>query len=91
MIGEPVLFDVFFATGDLSDYRATLRADGAMMRRFNRAVRAHNVLKGDSKIYVSLAHTDADVRPGAGCVRRGGQGSRLTVVPITEETRRYVP
>ncbi len=64
VIGEPVLFDVFFATGDLSDYRATLRADGAMMRRFNQAVRAHDVLKGDSKIYVSLAHTEADVRQG---------------------------
>jgi len=61
VIGEPVLFDVFFASGDLADYRATMRADGDMMRRFNRGVREHNVLKGDSKIYVSLAHTDADV------------------------------
>lgn len=61
VIGEPVLFDVFFATGDLADYRATLRVNGDMARRFNRAVREHNVLKGESKIYVSVAHTDADV------------------------------
>lgn len=61
VLGEPVLFDVFFATGDLADYRATLRANGEMARRFNRVVREHNVLKGESKIYVSVAHTEADV------------------------------
>ena len=61
VIGEPPLFDVFFATGDLADYRATLRADADMMRRFNRSLREHGVLKGDSKIYVSLAHDAADV------------------------------
>ena len=61
VIGEPPLFDVFFATGDLHDYRATLRADAEMMRRFNRRMREHGVLKGDSKMYISLAHDDADV------------------------------
>ena len=33
-----------------------------MMRRFNRGLRERGVLKGDSKIYVSLAHDDRDVR-----------------------------
>ena len=61
VIGEPPLFDVFFAPGDISDYRATQRADAEMMRRFNRRLREHGVLKGDSKIYVSLAHDAADV------------------------------
>lgn len=61
VIGEPVLFDLFMATGDLADYRATLRADGERMRRFNRTMREHAVLKGDSKIYVSLAHDERDV------------------------------
>jgi glutamate-1-semialdehyde 2,1-aminomutase len=32
-----------------------------MMRRFNRCLRENGVLKGDSKIYVSLAHDAADV------------------------------
>ena len=62
VIGEPVLFDVFFASGELADYRATLRVDGEMMRRFNRGLRENGVLKGDAKIYVSLAHDDRDVR-----------------------------
>jgi glutamate-1-semialdehyde 2,1-aminomutase len=61
VIGEPPLFDMFCATGDLHDYRATQRADAEMMRRFNRRMREHGVLKGDSKMYISLAHDAADV------------------------------
>jgi glutamate-1-semialdehyde 2,1-aminomutase len=61
VIGMPVLFDVIFATGAVTDYRATLRADVEAMRRFNQSLRAAGVLKGDSKFYVSTAHTDADI------------------------------
>ena len=61
VIGEPPLFDVIFATGDMADYRATLRADVEMMRRFNRRLRGHGVFKGDSKMYMSVAHNAADV------------------------------
>jgi glutamate-1-semialdehyde 2,1-aminomutase len=61
VIGEPPLFDVIFATGDMADYRATLRADVEMMRRFNRRLRGHGVFKGDSKMYMSVAHDAADV------------------------------
>ncbi|HVC63127.1 MAG TPA: aminotransferase class III-fold pyridoxal phosphate-dependent enzyme [Acetobacteraceae bacterium] len=62
VIGEPPLFDVCFATGDIADYRATLRADTEMMRRFNRRLRESGVLKGESKMYMSLAHDAADVQ-----------------------------
>ena len=61
VIGMPVLFDAIFATGDIVDYRATLRQDMDAMRRFNRSLRAAGVLKGDSKFYISTAHTEADV------------------------------
>ena len=61
-IGMPVLFDVMFATGEMADYRSTLRQDMDAMRRFNRCLRSDGVLKGDSKFYISTAHTDADVR-----------------------------
>ncbi len=44
------------------DYRATLRADAEMARRFNRRFREAGILKGESKFYVSLAHDAADVR-----------------------------
>jgi len=71
VIGCPVMFDVIFATGEVTDYRATLRADAAMGRRFNAAVRAHGVLKSDGKCYVGLCHTEADVADALGAFRAG--------------------
>lgn len=61
VIGEPPLFDVVFADGEMNDYRDTARGDVQMMRRFNLLLRQHGVLKGDSKFYVSLAHDERDV------------------------------
>jgi len=61
VIGEPVLFDLIFATGDVSDYRAGLGQDFEALRRFNRILREEGVLKGDTKCYVSTAHDAADV------------------------------
>jgi len=61
VIGEPVLFDLIFATGEVSDYRAGLRQDVDALHRFNKALREQGVLKGDTKFYVSTAHDEADV------------------------------
>jgi glutamate-1-semialdehyde 2,1-aminomutase len=61
VIGEPPLFDVVFADGDMKDYRDTARGDAAMMKRFNQLLRENGVLKGDSKFYISLAHDERDV------------------------------
>jgi len=60
--GEPPLFDVVFSSEPVRDYRSTLRGDGEMMRRFNALLRERGVLKGESKYYVSLAHTPDDIR-----------------------------
>lgn len=62
VIGEPPLFDVFFGEDDAVDYRSHTRGDAARLRRFNTLLRERGVLKGDSKFYVSLAHTGEDVR-----------------------------
>ena len=62
VVGEPPLFDVYFTQDDITDYRSTLTADKRMMSRFNDLMLANGVLKGDSKFYVSLAHTAADVQ-----------------------------
>ena len=61
VIGEAVLFDLIFATGDIVDYRSGLGQDFEALRRFNRVLRSQGVLKGDSKYYVSCAHDVADV------------------------------
>src|SRR5690242_5041617 len=62
VIGVPPLFDVLYTTGDIDNYRATLRGDAEMSRRFNRRFREGGILKGESKFYVSLAHDAADLR-----------------------------
>jgi glutamate-1-semialdehyde 2,1-aminomutase len=62
VIGEPVLFDVVFAEGEISDYRSGLRQDADALRRFNLTLRGEGVLKGDTKFYVATVHDDDDVR-----------------------------
>jgi glutamate-1-semialdehyde 2,1-aminomutase len=62
VVGEPPLFDVVFTGEPVRDYRGTLRGDGDLLRRFNALLRERGVLKGESKYYVSLAHTPEDIQ-----------------------------
>ncbi len=62
VIGEPPLFDVVFAAGEVHDYRGVLAGDAETAKRFNKLLRERGILKGESKYYVSLAHTEEDVR-----------------------------
>jgi glutamate-1-semialdehyde 2,1-aminomutase len=59
--GEPPVFDMFFTDRPIVDYRATLTADRERIKRFNAELLRRGVVKAVNKIYVSLAHTDADV------------------------------
>ena len=61
VVGEGVLFDVFFSEHDIVDYRSTLLADKERLGRFNRLLRERGVFKGDSKFYLSTAHGESDV------------------------------
>ena len=61
VIGEPPMFDVIFTDVPISDYRSTLKGDKQMLQRFNQLLRARGVFKGDTKFYVSTAHTQEDV------------------------------
>jgi len=60
--GEPPLFDVVFSAEPVRDYRGTLAGDAGLLRRFNALLRERGILKGESKYYISLAHTPEDVR-----------------------------
>ena len=62
VIGEPVLFDIVFAEGEIFDYRSGLQQDAEALRRFNAALRSRGVLKGDTKFYVSTVHDAEDVK-----------------------------
>ena len=61
VIGEPPLFDILFFDGPVKDYRDTIKADKAMAAKFNKLLRERGLMKGESKYYVSLAHTQTDI------------------------------
>ncbi len=61
LVGDPMLFDVVFAEGEVRDYRDTLRSDPARSATFNKGLRARGILKPPSKFYVSLALDEADL------------------------------
>ena len=61
VVGVPSLFDVVYATGEIANYRDMQRQDLDVQARVNRHLRDAGILKGDSKYYMSLAHTADDV------------------------------
>jgi glutamate-1-semialdehyde 2,1-aminomutase len=61
VVGDAPMFDIVFTDKDVTDYRGTM-GDPQAMARLNVLLRERGILKGDSKYYVSLAHTAEDVR-----------------------------
>jgi glutamate-1-semialdehyde 2,1-aminomutase len=64
--GEAPVFDILFTDRPVVDYRATLTADRERIARFNAECLRRGLVKAVNKIYVSLAHTDADVAEALG-------------------------
>ena len=64
VIGEPPCFDVVFTPNKtpIRNYRDMLTNDPVLTRRFNALVRERGIMKSEQKYYVSLAHTQDDVR-----------------------------
>jgi len=61
VVGDAPMFDIIFTEREVQDYRSSL-GDEATMKRCNAFLRAHGVLKSESKYYISAVHTDEDVR-----------------------------
>src|SRR5213078_4661268 len=55
ILRRPGAYEQVFKTGD------TLKADKAIAARFNQLLRERGLMKGETKYYVSLAHTQADI------------------------------
>jgi glutamate-1-semialdehyde 2,1-aminomutase len=64
--GEAPVFDILFTDQEIVDYRATLTADRRRIALFNEECVRRGVVKAVNKIYVSLAHTDADIEETLG-------------------------
>ena len=63
VIGHDTVFDIYFTDDDkpIADYRDTAKADKAKMMKLNDLLLERGVFKGDTKYYVSTAHTDDDI------------------------------
>ena len=59
--GEPPMFDAIFTASPVTDYRSAMAGDGGLSVRFNALLRERGVFKSANKLYVSLAHDEADV------------------------------
>ncbi len=68
LVGDPVLFDVVFSAGPVTDYRGTIAGNAEHAKRFNRSLRSQGILKSDAKVYPSLALTDEDVAKTVGAI-----------------------
>jgi glutamate-1-semialdehyde 2,1-aminomutase len=60
VVGDAPMFDVVFTDREVKDYRSAM-GDEVAMKRLNAMLRSRGILKGESKYYISLAHTDEDV------------------------------
>ena len=60
-VGEPGGFDILFTAEPVTDYRSLQKADGGLARAFTTELIKRGVVKNTQKMYMSLAHTDADV------------------------------
>jgi glutamate-1-semialdehyde 2,1-aminomutase len=69
VVGENPLFDVVFTDEPVNDYRGVLSQNRELLRRFNGELLARGILKGNSKMYLSVAHTSADVEQTLAAVR----------------------
>jgi glutamate-1-semialdehyde 2,1-aminomutase len=59
--GEPCLFDIVFTGQPIVDYWSWESGDKAKSSHFNAVLRERGVIKGTSKFYVSVAHTQDDI------------------------------
>ncbi len=63
LVGVECLFDVYFTDQPITTYRSSLKADKAMLGRFNMLLLEKGILKGyPQKFYIGLCHTEEDVQ-----------------------------
>ena len=61
IVGEPPVFDIFFTSSEVKDYRSSQNANKDLLMRFNKLLLQKKIFRGDTKFYTSLAHTDEDI------------------------------
>ena len=61
VVGEGPVFDVYFCSNEISNYRDTMGADKSILNSLNSNLIEAGIFKGDTKYYVSTVHDSFDV------------------------------
>jgi len=61
VIGEAPVFDVYFTSNDIFDYRSSQKADKDKHAKFTSLLLERGIYKNHNKFYVSIAHSQKDV------------------------------
>ena len=61
VVGEGPVFDVYFCSNEISDYRDTMKADKSILNSFTSNLINLGIFKGDTKYYVSTVHDASDI------------------------------
>ncbi len=59
--GVEICFDIYFTDRPVVNHRDTLKADTAMLAKYNEAMLKRGILKGGQKYYIGVCHTPEDV------------------------------
>lgn len=60
VVGDAPMFDVIFTTQEVVDYRSSL-GDQDKAAKYNAGMRKRGILKSESKHYIGVCHTEADI------------------------------
>ena len=62
VVGEPILFDVFFTDHDVYDYRTSILGNPSTLAKFNSILLENGIFKGTTKFYFSTEHNEDDLK-----------------------------
>ena len=62
VVGEPILFDVFFTDHDVYDYRTSILGNPSTLAKFNSILLENGIFKGTTKFYFSTEHSEDDLK-----------------------------
>ncbi|MEP2781571.1 MAG: aminotransferase class III-fold pyridoxal phosphate-dependent enzyme [Pseudoruegeria sp.] len=68
--GDETLFDIFFTSSECRDYRSACHTDPSVNAQYNDVLRAEGIFKAPSKLYPSLAVTNADLAQTEAAVQK---------------------
>ena len=61
VIGEAPVFDVYFTSNDIFDYRSSQKADKDKQAKFTSLLLERGIYKNHNKFYISISHNQKDV------------------------------